>query len=176
MIYGLKELLTKMGAPEVYDRGQVEWHYFDSLKNDIAGYAEVRLEAADTRLVAELKHTRENYEDDLGMMHERFEESFYLKAVRVEGEGFKVTELSFDGAEYLNPKRDISELALSLFHARALGISILMVEQAFNKTDILDVADAPIQQRRMPVFAKPVHFGGGVVIPFRPRAVAQVGA
>ena len=138
MMYRLDELLQKMGAPEVREKQHIEWHYFDKTKNDLAGFAEIRLEAQGERLVAELKRTRENYEDDQGSVHAQFEETFHLTAERTaRPDHYRITRIAFDGDVYDTPGKPIIELGLSVFHARALDISILMVEQAFNKDDIL---------------------------------------
>jgi hypothetical protein len=175
MIYKLDELLTKMGAPEVIEKNRVEWHYFDKACNDLAGFAEVRLEAGGQRLVADLRHVRENYEDDHGDVHAQFEETFHLVAERAGPDRYKITRVAFDGANYSEPPRAVTELALSIFHARALDISILMVEQAFNKMDITDVAheeEFPSTGRRA-IFSRldsvPQRANFGVVLPFRPR-------
>ncbi len=144
----------------------------------MAGFAEVRLEAGAQRLFADLKHIRENYEDDHGNLHDSFVESFSLEAVRVGKDQYEVVRVSFDGAEYPNPERNIVELGLSIFHSRALDISILMVEQAFNKQDMLEEAELPMPKMRKTVFAnqsvsqQPQSFG--VVIPFRPRAALKM--
>lgn len=173
MIYTLNELLTKMGAPEVREKNRIEWHYFDAARSDLAGYAEVRLEAGGRRLVAELRHTRENYEDDHGDIHAQFEETFHLVAERAGPERYKITQLAFDGAEYAEPSRAVAELGLSMFHARALDISILMVEQMFNKQDITEAAEEPeFNYGHKVIFSRlvaPPRASFGVVIPFRPR-------
>jgi hypothetical protein len=182
MLYSLHDLLIKMGAPEVREKGHMEWHYFDRKKNILAGFAEIRLDAGGERLTAELRHLRENYADDQGVVHPIYTESFYLCAERTARPGhFRVHKLSLDGEEYFNPAKGIIELGLSVFHARALDISIRMVEQVFNKQDILDTAlsEAPdrLPQSRPLLYpiakpargeAEPERFG--VVIPFRPRA------
>jgi hypothetical protein len=179
MIYKLDDLLTKMGAPEVQEKNRIEWHYFDKAHSDLAGYAEVRLEAGGQRLVADLKHMRENYEDDHGNIHAQFEETFHLVAERAGPERYRIARVAFDGASYSDPPRAVTELALSIFHARALDISILMVEQAFNKMDITDVAEEaefPAHGRRA-IFSRldsvPQRANFGVVIPFRPREPQQ---
>jgi len=104
---------------------------------------------------------------------------------------YKISRIAFDGEEYKNPQRSIIELGLSIFHARVLSISIRMVEQAFNKEDILTPAtdahqplfkDVPVRKRpasgrqaAKPAFVAPAPQNGkageawGVVIPFRPR-------
>jgi hypothetical protein len=175
MLYKLDELLTKMGAPEVRERNRIEWHYFDKAFNDLAGYAEVKLEAGGQRLVADLRHTRENYEDDHGCVHAQFEETFHMIAERAGPERYKISAVSFDGEEHVDPSGATVELALGIFHARALDISILMVEQTFNKQDITEPEieiGLPSYGRRA-IFSRiddtPRHEGFGVVIPFRPR-------
>ena len=142
MVYSLSDLLVKMGAPEVSEKGRVEWHYFDKKRNDIAGFAEIRLEAEGLRLIAELTHIRENYEDDEGRMHDLYVESFFLQANRVAGNRYKVVKIGFDGDAYDGPQKSVIELGLSIFHSRALDINILMVQQMFNKQDILDAVPA----------------------------------
>lgn len=171
MFYKLDELLTKIGAPEVREKNRIEWHYFDDSRVDLAGYAEVRLEGGGQRLIAELKRTCENYEDDHGNLHAFFDESFFLEAVRVAEDRYKVVKVGFDGAEYSAPEKAVIELALSVFHARALDISIRMVEQAFNKQDIFEEGDVETRFTKA-IFSKldsAQRQSFGVVIPFRPR-------
>lgn len=171
-MYTLNDLLTKMGAPEIKEKGALRWHYFDKARRDIAGFAEIRLMDGGARLVAELLHTRRNHRDEDGVFHAEYQESFFLHAER-RAAYFVVTKIAFDGAEYGHPDRRIVELGLSLFHSRALDISILMLEQAFNKQDMLE--EKPIdpyaslkQVPRLP--ERPVQKETfGVVIPFRPR-------
>lgn len=173
MMYALNDLLMKMGAPETRERGRIEWHYFDKKKNGLAGYAEIRLEAGGERLIAEMKHIKENYEDDTGKLHPVYTESFYLYAERTARAGYyRINKISLDGDDYSNPQKGVIELGLSVFHARALEISIRMVEQVFNKQDIVEPMPDPT-----PVFKatftppkKPEpKQEWGVVIPFRPR-------
>ena len=173
MIYALNDLLMKMGAPEVKERGRIEWHYFDKIKNGLAGFAEIRLEAGGERLIAEMKHIRENYADDEGKLHPVYTESFYLYAERTARAGYyRITKISLDGDDYSNPQKGVIELGLSVFHARALDISIRMVEQVFNKQDILEPIIDPTPKFRQ-LFTPPkevvVKENWGVVIPFRPR-------
>jgi hypothetical protein len=186
MLYSLHDLLMKLGSPEVRERGRMEWHYFDKKKNALAGFAEIRLEAGGERLTAEMRHLRENYSDDQGTVHAQYTESFYLYAERTARPGhYRITKISLDGDDYANPSKGIIELGLSVFHARALDISIRMMEQVFNKQDILDPAAAPDlklpplpqyrEMARKDAAQKPESFG--VVIPFRPRAqVHRAGA
>lgn len=172
MIYTLNELLTKMGAPETKEKGRLGWHYFDKVEQEVAGFAEIRLINGGQALVAELQRQRHNYEDDAGTVHPTYSESFYLHAEKTGG-GYKVTKIAFDGEEYSAPQKPIVELGLSIFHARALEISILMVEQTFNKQDILTpVVDEQPQFRGVPVHVKNVlkKETWGTVIPFRPRS------
>ena len=180
-MYALNDLLMKMGAPEVRERGRIEWHYFDKARNGLAGFAEIRLEAGGERLIAEMKHIKENYEDDQGKVHPIYTESFYLYAERTARAGhYRVNKISLDGADYSNPQKGIIELGLSVFHARALDISIRMVEQVFNKQDIVEPANAPAADP-LPAFKAsfapapvqkpaPKKEEWGVVIPFRPRS------
>lgn len=171
MIYTLSDLLTKMGAPEVREKGHMRWHYFDKSSHEIAGFAQICLLDDGQRLLAELQHLRRDYEDDAGQSHSTHSESFYLHAERT-GTRYNVTKIAFDGEEYPRPQKSIIELGLSLFHARALDISILMVEQSFNKQDILHpVADEETQFKNIPVRLKtPIKKEvWGVVVPFRPR-------
>ena len=137
MFYELKDLLIKMGAPETKEKGHMSWHYFDQDSKEIAGYADVRFIDGDKRLIAEQQHLRRNYEDDHGVVHASYVESFYLHAEKI-GAHYKVTKIAFDDEEYQHQQKSIVELGLSIFHSRALDISILMVEQAFNKQDITD--------------------------------------
>lgn len=178
MMYSLTDLLTKMGAPEVRERGHIAWHYFNKNQNDLAGSAQIRLEEGGTRLVAELTHIKENYEDDRGRTHAQYTESFYLRAERTTSRNqYKITRLSFDGEEYPQPTRAVIELGLSIFHARALDISILMVEQAFNKRDLLDPVSGIPSDFKLSEFKKNfAHLEKpaqkkptAVIIPFRPR-------
>lgn len=174
MLYRLQELLIKMGAPEVRERKNIEWHYFDNNKADLAGFADIRLENNDKRLIAELKRTRENYEDDHGQLHSHFDESFRLIAERVPAtDEYKVTEIAFDGDVYINPPSSVVELGLSIFHARALDISIRMVEQAFNRDDILSpvTVDEQIRPSHVSSFAKrDPQKPACVILPFKRRA------
>lgn len=159
MIYHLRELLKKMGAPDLGDKRRLEWYYFDKARNQLAGFAEIRLEAGGEFLVAELKRYQDNHVDDNGKKHERFEESFFLYAERTaRPEHYRVTRLSFDGEDYGHPTKPIIELGLGVFHARALDISIRMVEQTFNKGDMLETAefDAPANEApKKPVVLAP---------------------
>lgn len=175
MFYALDDLLGKMGAPEVKARGRMGWHYFDGKDGALAGFADIRLGAGGAHLIAELKHIKENYEDDTGAFHPTYTESFYLYAERLPREGYyKIAKIAFDGEEYAHPQKGIVELGLSLFHARALDISIRMIEQTFNKEDILtQKEDAPLS---LPPLRSPLVFKKemaqdvfGVVVPFRPR-------
>lgn len=144
MIYDLQNLLLKMGAPEVREKGLINWHYFDASKKRLAGVAEIRLEKGGDNLIAELKHIRENVEDDNGTMHDVYVEHFYLSAERTARPGYyRITRMTFDGETYDKPKQAVIELGLGIFHARALDISVRMVEQTFNKQDILE-KDTPV--------------------------------
>src|SRR5215210_7261202 len=106
MMYALNDLLLKMGAPEARERGRIEWHYFDKVKNGLAGFAEIRLEAGGERLIAEMKHIKENYEDDAGKMHPVYTESFYLYAERTARAGYyRINKISLDGEDYNNPQK-----------------------------------------------------------------------
>jgi hypothetical protein len=180
MMYTLDELLMKMGAPEAKEKGQMRWHYFDKSSDDanseLGGYAEVRLLDGGDGLIAEMKQLRNVMVDDGASGAEKlYSESLYLYARRT-GTRYAVTKIAFDGEEYPHPRKSIIELGLSIFHARALDISILMVEQAFNRQDIL----IPIAETRLPKLAPlkaPVSIAPpvkkeswGVVVPFRPRA------
>jgi len=175
MIYTLNDLLIKMGAPEVREKNHMHWHYFDKASREIAGFAQICLIDDGHRLIAELQHLRHDYEDDAGRTHPVYNESFYLHAERA-GTRYKVTKIAFDGDEYPHPQKSVIELGLSLFHARALDISILMVEQSFNKQDILHAAiserspfkNIPLQAKN--AFKKEEAWG--VVVPFRPRRAA----
>jgi hypothetical protein len=151
MLYGLNELLTKLGAPEVKEKGEMSWHYFMPRQEHLAGHASVRLENGGEHLVAELHHVQENVVDDDGDVHVSKTESFYLHAERTARPGYyRITRLAFDGDEYPKPAKSVIELALSIFHARALDISIRMVEQTFNKQDILDPAGDVFKKENFP--------------------------
>ena len=173
MLYTLNELLIKMGAPETKEKGSLRWHYFDSAQADIGGFAEVRLVDGGGALVAELKHLRHDREDDFGNVHPFFAESFYMHAKKV-GAHYKVTKVAFDGEDYTDPQRSIIELGLSIFHARALDISILMVEQAFNRQDIVQPVTNQNVLCRKDVQAVFRQDAWGVVVPFRPRQQSRV--
>ncbi len=177
MIYHLHDLLLKMGAPEIREKGRLEWFYFDKASNAMAGYANIRLEAGGEFLVAELKRYQENHIDDNGDKHDRFEESFFLYAERTaRPDHYRVTRLSFDGEDYGHPTKPIIELGLSVFHARALDISIRMVEQTFAKEDIVEqefsahMPPASFAAKTMPVKSAQQQ-AYGVVVPFRPRGM-----
>jgi hypothetical protein len=113
-----------------------------------------------------------------------YSETLYLHARRVGGR-YDVTKIAFDGEEYAQPQKPVIELGLSLFHARALDISILMVEQAFNKQDIMQPSTdnganfkgVPARfkdERLKKQFEKEKAVGAwGVVVPFRARGVAN---
>lgn len=155
MMYHLHDLLKKMGAPELKSRPRLEWYYFDKARNMLAGFAEIRLEAGGEFLVAELKRYREDHIDDDGRHHDVFEESFFLYAERTaRPDHYRITRLSFDGEDYGHPTKPIIELGLGVFHARALDISIRMVEQTFNKDDMLvpvatpAPANAPVSEEK----------------------------
>ncbi len=158
MIYHLRELLKKMGAPDLGDKRRLEWYYFDKARNQLAGFAEIRLEAGGEFLVAELKRYQDNHTDDNGVKHDRFEENFFLYAERTaRADHYRVTRLSFDGEDYGHPTKPIIELGLGVFHARALDISIRMVEQTFNKGDMLqEVEHSPAAEApKKPVVLAP---------------------
>lgn len=187
MIYHLHDLLKKMGAPALRDKRRLEWYYFDKATNQLAGFAEVRLEAGGEFLVAELKRYDESPADKKGKRQERFEDSFFLYAERTaRPEHYRITRMSFDGQDYGHPTRPIVEMGLGVFHGRALDISIRMVEQAFNKTDMLDAVETPapektvitakssrrrIEHAPLPAPVKTAQQEAyGVVVPFRPRS------
>ena len=176
MMYALNDLLTKMGAPETRHKGAMHWYYFDRITREIAGFAEVRLEEGGKHLVAELKHLRHNYEDDSGRVYPTYTESFYLFAEKA-GAQYKVMKIAFDGEAYSHPSKAIIELGLSIFHARALDISIMMVEQAFNKQDIVrPVIGEAANFKNVPIHVRDAfkREAWGIVVPFRPRQQARV--
>ncbi|HYD18037.1 MAG TPA: hypothetical protein VEF76_06135, partial [Patescibacteria group bacterium] len=108
MLYAIHDLLQKMGAPEAKERGHIEWHYFDKTKKQLTGFAEIRFEAGGERLIAEMKHIKENYEDDTGRHHASYIESFYLYAERTARAGYyRVTKVSLDGEDYNNPQKGV---------------------------------------------------------------------
>lgn len=146
MIYELNDLLRKMGAPEVEEKKKVEWYYFDQKggdgQNTLAGLATIRLDAAGELLVAEMKHVHENIVDDDGEFHAERTDYFQLTAERTARPGhYRVLSVSVDGATYEKPSKAIIELAVSVFHARAIDISLRMIEQSFSKDDMLSRAD-----------------------------------
>lgn len=175
MIYTLEDLLTKMGAPEVRENGAMRWHYFDKAGKDTSGFAEIRLIDDGERLIAELTHPGQP--DEKSGRGSTRDENFYLHAQK-RGRQYKVTKIAFDGEEYVHPQKSIVELGLSIFHARVLNISILMIEQAFNKGDILDTNGQDKEEAFLfevtPTAKAPTHEKSwGVVIPFAPRAAAK---
>jgi hypothetical protein len=188
VIYTLQDILQKLGAPEVEEKCRVEWHFFSKDKRDLAGAASVRLEHGGDRLIAELKRTHDTFEDDNGQVHANYTDSFYLAAERTARPGhYRITTLSFDGTVYDRPRKAVVELALSMFHAKALDISIAMINQAFNKQDILErqiAAEMDQAQAVKKYFAqrrekeketekKKTH---GVVIPFPVRHGGRISA
>ncbi len=176
MMYMLEDLLMKMGAPETKEKGQMRWHYFDRNSDEVGGYAEVRLLDNGASLVAEMKQLRHGVaEDGVSAVPRDYSESLYLYARRT-GARYEVTKIAFDGEEYPHPQKSIIELGLSIFHARALDISILMVEQAFNRQDILrPIIDERSQLKGVPVRIKASFKkeAWGIVLPFRPRIDAH---
>lgn len=176
MIYHLHELLTKMGAPEVREKNRLQWHYCDAESGAVAGFADIRLEAGGERLVAELEAMRSDEEKQTSPDHAD-EDKFYLLAERTARPNyFRVLHISFDGETYTRPSKSVVELGLSLFHAKALDISIRMVEQSFNKQDMLEPREESTGSRlilspRLHAASKPAETFG-VVIPFRPRSVS----
>ncbi len=176
MIYHLHELLTKMGAPEAREKERLEWYYFDPETQEMAGYADIRIDMGGERLVAELKAPR-TCAEALNSPDLAAEDRFYMVAERTaRPHYFRISEISFDGETYTRPSKAVIELGLSLFHARALDISIRMIEQSFNKEDMLEhkettasgFRNVPIRRRADTTAKKPVETFG-VVIPFRPR-------
>lgn len=179
MIYALHDLLIKMGAPEVAERGRIAWHSFNDDGMSLKGSAHIQLDAGGERLTAELRNIRENYEDDDGRYHPVYEESFHLTAVRTaRPDHYRVVAVALDGEVYERPQKSIIELGLSVFHARALEISILMVEQAFNKEDIFNAAESTRRLEKLFVAkaAPKKQESWGVVVPFRPRSKARAPA
>lgn len=177
-MYSLKDLLIKMGAPEVRERGRVHWHYFDKERQDIAGSAEIRLDDDGHTLVAELKHLRPDYEDDNGRIHTLFTETFHMRAIRSGKDKFKVQEIGFDGEIYHDPQKPVIELGLSIFHARALDISILMVEQAFNRQEMLDPlsdVEEPANSVWSEAAAPAQNQASAVIVPFPVRKAGGPG-
>ena len=180
MLYTLDELLIKMGAPEIKEKGQIRWHYFEKMNDEVGGFAEIRLLDDGACLVAEMKQLRlidiEDLRDgeDPDAAEGAYAESLYLYARRT-GTHYEVTKVAFDGEEYPHPQKSVIELGLSIFHARALDISILMVEQAFNRQDIIrPVIDAHSQLKNVPANIKSSFKkdAWGIVVPFRKRAPA----
>jgi hypothetical protein len=169
MMYSLDELLMKMGAPEAKEKGHMHWHYFDRMSGEIGGYAEVRLMDGGESLVAELRQQQNGQAEA---------ESLFLHARR-SGSRYSVTKIAFDGEEYAHPQKSVIELGLSIFHARALDISILMVEQAFNKQDVTrPIIDERSQLKDVPIRVKTSFQkeAWGIVVPFRPRHNGVVAA
>ncbi len=178
MMYTLDDLLMKMGAPETKEKGQMRWHYFDKTNDELGGYAEVRLLDNGDSLIAEMKQLRNVIVDDGFKGAERlYSESLYLYARRT-GTRYAVTKVAFDGEEYQHPPKSVIELGLSIFHARALDISILMVEQAFNRQDIVIPTSAPARPIKSISASNLQHSfkkePWGVVVPFRPRALVRM--
>jgi hypothetical protein len=177
MIYDLDTLLLKLGAPDVREKKALSWYYFDEAKKDLAGAAEIRLEAGGERLIAELKHIRANFEDDAGDIHSKHTDTVYFAAERTARPGhYRVTKLVFDGEDYENPRQSVIELALSIFHAKALEISMRMLDHAKMKQEILSTPGTEIATPQLRKFLTPPQEAQipqqaamGVVIPFRPR-------
>lgn len=163
MLYTLEDLLTRMGAPEVREKGRIQWYYCDKATHEIAGFADIALDAGGDRLIAELKNFCPEYNDAHGCRHPAYVETFYLHAVRA-GACYKVTRLAFDGEDYAHPSRAVIDLGLSIFHARVLNINILMIDQALNKDDILSIA---------PPANAGAEGGGFRDIPFPPKPALQ---
>lgn len=180
MIYTLHELLGKMGAPEAKEKGRIEWHYFNEDKTSIAGRAEIRLEAGGERLIAEINRTCENFEDDEGKLHAVYDDRFYLAAERTaRPDHYRITMLTFDGIQYERPTKAVIELGLSIFHARALDTNMRMVEQTFNKQDIVEPAaesEAVFKNYFVKKRAKKETAPTCVVIPFPTRPVVTASA
>lgn len=182
MMYHLHELLTKMGAPELREKYRLHWHYCDADSGNVAGFADIRLEAGGERLVAELKALRSDDEQSESPDPSR-EDHFHLMAERTaRPDYFRVLEIRFDGEVYTRPSRSVVELGLSLFHAKALDISIRMMEQTFNKQDVLDSTGddllfetRPTAAARQPLPPKEPAKSFGVVVPFRPRHILHTG-
>lgn len=175
MTYSLTEILAKLGAPEVEEREHVRWYYFKKENTEIGGFAEIRLEDDGRRLVAELRHWKESVEDDDGLLHDTKRESFYLHAVRPTDNGrFRVTKISFDDEDYTHPEKGIIELGASIFHARALEISILMMEESLKKQsrNRKPGLRQPRDRATVPQTKNPVQGDWGVVVPFQPRTAS----
>jgi hypothetical protein len=177
MIYHIHELLLKLGAPETRERHSMEWFYFNPKTQDVAGKAHIRFEAEGERLVAEIQAFGR---DGNPLQDDTY---FCIAAERTaRPEHYRVVKVVFDGAAYDRPSKAVIELAASVFHARALDISIRMVEQSFNKQDVLEAKDAapeaPKKRKTAPLFqtmtqapepAAPRTETFGIVVPFRPR-------
>lgn len=185
MIYALHDLLLKMGAPELREKNRIEWFYFNPQTKELGGQAEIRFLDGGEILVAEIREA------------DKAEPSFSLVAERTARPAhYRIACLHFDGETYERPSKAIVELGVSLFHARALDISIRMIEQSFNKEDMLDkkepqrpirapagfqanfFAKKPRARKQAagnntapapaPTAAAPAE-SFGVVVPFRPR-------
>lgn len=180
MIYTLHDLLGKMGAPEAKEKGRIEWHYFNEDKTSIAGRAEIRIEAGGERLIAEINRTCANYEDDEGRLHAVYDDRFYLAAERTARPNhYRITVLTFDGIQYERPTKAVIELGLSIFHARALNTNMRMIEQTFNKQDIVEQAvqtEAVFKNYFMKKRTKKETAPSCVVIPFPSRPVITASA
>jgi len=180
MDYDLKQLLYKLGAPEALDKDQVRWHYIDASDLEVGGYADIRIEANGRLLTVQLKHTKKNCEDDCGTFHTKREESFFLQARRLgDSQLFRVTDISFDGNDYSSDNTAMIELGCSIFHARAVEINSLMVEQKFNLATDKDFSNSSAERLRdklkmMREMSQPKPEMWGIVVPFHPRKGAPI--
>lgn len=180
MVYRLQELLTRLGAPDTLEKDHVEWHYFDAQGFDLAGCAEVRMEASGGRLVAEIRHSHQEREDDQGLFDAQFTQAFYMSAVLIGRDMYTITKIRLNGREYLHPSRAVVDKGFDIFHARASTFNATQVDQS-SKTDDKSVPSSafdPLCRRamfsRMMPAAPLCHETFGVVIPFRPRQPARI--
>lgn len=179
MDYDLKELLHKMGVPDVAETGSVKWHYMDTRDQDVGGFADVRLDNSGRGLTVELRHWKKDFENDEGEIQSRHTESFLLTARRLgDSDLFRITGISFDGTEYNADDAAMIELGCGIFHARAVEINTLMVEQRFKalekEMDALPSSTEDLKKRFQATLEEKAQEMWGIVVPFQPRKDAPI--
>jgi hypothetical protein len=179
MDYDLKELLHKMGVPELTEKNAVKWHYMDTTDQDIGGFADVRLDVYSRFLTVELRHWKKDFKNDDGHIEARHTESFLLKARRLgSSDLFRITELIFDGTEHDPKSSAMVELGCSIFHARAVEINTLMVEQRFKalekEMNTPICATDRLKKRFQSSLEEKAQQVWGIVVPFQPRKDAPI--
>ena len=151
----------------------------DTRDHDIGGFADVRLEQNGRSLTVELRHWKKNFEDDNGDIKAHHTESFLLTARRIgNSDLFRITELSFDGTQYDPNDVGMIELGCSIFHARAVEINTLMVEQKFKalEKEMAENTEATehLKKRFQSSLEEKAQEIWGIVVPFQPRKDAPI--